>query len=302
MSAARRRTALTSRRPARLALATAAAALLIVVLAVLVRPSDDTPDSTRRSPAADTTTPIPERRLDGPAKLPEPQGADVATKAILAASVNAGAIRRGGGRRPLVALTFDDGPGPDTARVVAILRRTKTPATFFQVGRNIDAYPYPARATMLLDRVALGDHTYTHRLLKGVDLAGQRQELISNAATMMAHGEGAPRIFRPPYGGYDATTQQLMAQRGMAMVLWSVDSRDFARPGVGRIVRTVMEWVTPGAIVLLHDGGGDRTQTVEALPRIVKALRARGYGLVTVPELLRRDPPRRARPSRGRQG
>jgi len=297
VSVVRRLIALTARWPVRLALGTIAAALLIGVLALLVSPTGDG----ARAPSARPTTaaaPIPIKRLQGPSALPAPADADAETRAVLAASVNVGPIRHGGGRRPLVALTFDDGPSTDTAKVVAILRRMKTAATFFQVGRSIDEHPFPARATMLLDRVALGDHTYTHRLLKGVGMAQQRAEVVSTAATMRAHGEPAPRIFRPPYGAYDTTTQQLMAERGMALVLWSVDSRDYTRPGVTRIVRTVMDGVTPGAIVLLHDGGGDRTQTVKALPRIVKAIRARGYDLVTVPELLLRDPPRRARASR----
>jgi peptidoglycan/xylan/chitin deacetylase (PgdA/CDA1 family) len=192
-----------------------------------------------------------------------------------------------------VALTFDDGPGPYTGRILAILRRTNTPATFFQVGKNVEADPYPAHATALLQRVAIGDHTYTHRSLAAMDVGGQRDEILSTAATMEAQGERPPRLFRPPYGAFNQDTETLMTQRGMALILWSVDSQDYARPGVERIVNNVVSAATPGAIVLMHDGGGDRSQTVKALPRIITRLRARGYGLVTVPELLVRDPPRR---------
>ena len=79
------------------------------------------------------------------------------------------------------------------------------------------------------------------------------------------------------------------------MVLWDVDSRDWTRPGVGRIVRNVVSRVRPGSIVLLHDGGGLRWQTVAAVPAIVRALRARGFRFVTVPRMMRVDPPWRAR-------
>lgn len=174
---------------------------------------------------------------------------------------------------------------------MAILRGSDTPASFFQVGHSVDEDPYPARATMLLDRVAIGDHTYTHHSLMPMTMDQQQDEIISTAATMQAHGEQAPRLFRPPYGAFNQDTEALMAQRGMAMILWSVDSQDYERPGTKRIVANVMSGARPGAIVLLHDGGGDRGQTVKALPKIIKALRHRGYGLVTVPELLKRDPP-----------
>jgi peptidoglycan/xylan/chitin deacetylase (PgdA/CDA1 family) len=235
---------------------------------------------------------IPVKRLTGPAKLPAPPVTDEETQAVLAAEERVGPIRHGGGARRLVALTFDDGPGPYTGRILAILRRTATPATFFQVGKNLEENPNPGQATALLDRVAIGDHTYTHHSLTAMTRDQQSDEIISTAATMEAQDEKPPRLFRPPYGAFNQDTQALMSERGMALILWSVDSQDYARPGVKRIVENVISAATPGAIVLMHDGGGDRSQTVKALPRIIKRLRARGYGLVTVPELLLRDPPR----------
>ncbi|MCW2997060.1 MAG: polysaccharide deacetylase [Solirubrobacterales bacterium] len=242
--------------------------------------------------AAATKKAIPVKRLVGPATLPAPPPADEQTQAVLAANERVGAIRHGGGDRHMVALTFDDGPGAYTGQILAILRRSKTPATFFQVGKNLEENPNPGQATALLDHVAIGDHTYTHHSLAAMTLDQQRDEIISTAATMEAQGEKPPRLFRPPYGAFNQDTLALMTQRGMALILWSVDSEDYARPGVERIVRNVVSAATPGAIVLMHDGGGDRSQTVKALPKIIQRLRARGYGLVTVPELLRRDPPR----------
>ncbi len=236
---------------------------------------------------------IPARRLVGPKTLPEPAPADAEAKAVVAADRRVGPIRHGGGKRRLVALTFDDGPGPYTEQVLAILRRTKTPATFFQVGKNLEENPLPAQATRLLDRVAIGDHTYTHHNLMTMTRRQQEDEIISTAAVMQAQGEEVPRVFRPPYGSFNQVTERLITERGMALILWSVDSQDYAQPGVDRIVHNVVSAATPGAIVLMHDGGGDRSQTVKALPQIIKRLRARGYGLVTVPELLEKDPPRK---------
>ncbi len=244
-------------------------------------------------PGAATDEGIPALGRPAPPPLRVPVVDDEEARAVVAAGERVGVIRRGGAARPLVALTFDDGPGPATGAILAILRRTATPATFFQVGRNLDAYPAPARATTLLDRVAIGDHTYTHHSLVAMDIGRQRDEIMSTAATMVAQGEEAPRLFRPPYGAYNEDTTTLMTERGMTLILWSVDSDDYDRPGVSRIARNVVAGAAPGAIVLMHDGGGDRSQTVRALPRIIRRLRARGYGLVTVPELLLRDPPRR---------
>ncbi len=246
------------------------------------------------SASATAPGPIPSRRLVGPKKLPAPTPMDVEARAVVAADKRVGPIRHGGGRRHLVALTFDDGPGPYTGPLLAVLRRTRTAATFFQVGKNLEQNPLPARATRLLDRVEIGDHTYTHHSLLTMTHDQQEDEIISTAAVMQAQGEELPRVFRPPYGAFNQVTERLMTERGMALILWSVDSEDYAMPGVDRIVRNVLSAVKPGAIVLMHDGGGDRSQTVKALPQIIRRLRARGFGLVTVPELLERDPPRKA--------
>lgn len=235
---------------------------------------------------------IPAKRLVGPKKLPAPSAGDAETRAVLAVGRQIGPIRHAGGTRRMVALTFDDGPGPFTGRILAILRRTRTPATFFQVAKNLDENPDPARATTLLDRVEIADHTYTHHSLLTMTYRQQEDELISSAATMESQGEKVPRLFRPPYGAFNQDTEKLMLTRGMAMILWSVDSQDYARPGVDRIVENVVSAVTPGAIVLMHDGGGDRSETVAALPHIIRRLRHKGYGLVTVPELLLKDPPK----------
>jgi peptidoglycan/xylan/chitin deacetylase (PgdA/CDA1 family) len=98
-------------------------------------------------------------------------------------------------------------------------------------------------------------------------------------------------LFRPPYGSYNATTMRELHALHLLMVLWSVDTGDYLQPGVSVIVERALAGAHAGAIILMHDAGGTRTQTIAALPRIISELRARGFHLVTVPELLRDDPP-----------
>jgi peptidoglycan/xylan/chitin deacetylase (PgdA/CDA1 family) len=195
-------------------------------------------------------------------------------------------------RKREVALTFDDGPSAWTPKVVRALRRKHAAATFFPVGYGITRYP----RYLQLERDAgfvVGDHTMNHPLL--TQLSGPRQigEIDGQARLLRLAHLPYPRLFRPPYGAFDSDTRGLLQERRMLMVLWSVNPADYTRPGSKRIVKGVLDSVTPGAIVLLHDGGGDRSQTVAAIPRIVHRLRARGYKIVTVPRLLADDPPPR---------
>jgi peptidoglycan/xylan/chitin deacetylase (PgdA/CDA1 family) len=201
-------------------------------------------------------------------------------------------VLAGSRRRREVALTFDDGPSRFTPRLVAELRRRHVPATFFPVGQPIDAYP---RYLRLEHRrgFPVGDHTMTHPLLARLPRQTQAAELDGQAALLTRAGIPYPRLFRPPYGSFDADTLGLLGERRMLMVLWSVNPEDYYRPGKQAIVARVLAGVRPGSIVLMHDGGGDRTQTVAAVPAIVRMLRRRHYRLVTVARLLRDDPPPR---------
>jgi peptidoglycan/xylan/chitin deacetylase (PgdA/CDA1 family) len=191
----------------------------------------------------------------------------------------------GSHQRREIALTFDDGPGPATLGVLAILRRARVPATFFEIGRSARAYPAIARRVVAAG-MAIGDHTESHALLPRLSAAGQQVEIAAAARDIQRLGAPYPRLFRPPYGGFDAVTLALLRAAGMLMVLWAVDSKDFTRPGAKRIIYTAVSGARPGAVILFHDGGGDRSQTLAAVPQIIAALRARGYALRTVPELL----------------
>jgi peptidoglycan/xylan/chitin deacetylase (PgdA/CDA1 family) len=198
----------------------------------------------------------------------------------------------GSARRREVALTFDDGPSPWTPKLVNALRRRNAPATFFPIGYAIRRYGHYLK---LLRRrgYPIGDHTMNHPFLSRFPVSFQTGEIDGQAGLLQRAGVGYPRLFRPPYGSFNADTRLLLHERRMLMVLWSVNPQDYFRPGTKAIVSRVLAAVRPGAIVLMHDGGGDRSQTVAAVPAIVHKLRARGYRLVTIPRLLADDPPPR---------
>ncbi len=198
-------------------------------------------------------------------------------------------VRMAGAQHRLVALTFDDGPSPYTDRLLAELQRLRVPATFFVVG-----YQLPTFAPQLQHEVAagmtVGDHTLDHPNLAQLSAGDQQHQVVGDATEIRSYGAPYPRLFRPPYGSYDQTTRALLAHQRMLSALWSVDSEDYTRPGVDAIVRNVVSAVRPGSIVLMHDGGGDRSETLAAVPRIVAELRRQGYGFASVPHLLLENP------------
>jgi peptidoglycan/xylan/chitin deacetylase (PgdA/CDA1 family) len=200
-------------------------------------------------------------------------------------------VRLAGTQHKLVALTFDDGPGPYTSAVIDTLQRLAVPGTFFIVGRELTDFGAATVQRQASLGLPLGDHTQDHANLSQLAPAGQRAEIARASRAMMTYGAPRPRLFRPPYGAYDQATFTLLRRMRMLTVLWSVDSEDYLKPGVARIVQNVVGSVTPGAIVLMHDAGGDRSETIAALPLIVRALRRRGYGFTTVPRLLLENPP-----------
>ena len=198
-------------------------------------------------------------------------------------------VRIAGARHRELALTFDDGPGPYTPAIVRVLRRLHAPATFFEVGME-DRYFEADTAAIVAAGDPVGDHTETHPPMSQLSRRRQERELLEQADAIGDAGAPFPRMFRPPYGVWSATTLSVLKQYRMLMVLWSVDTGDYQQPGVATIVSRALTGARPGAIILLHDAGGNRSQTVAALPRIVRRLRARGYRLVTVPRLLLDNP------------
>ena len=201
-------------------------------------------------------------------------------------------ISAGGRERRDIALTFDDGPGPYTPRLLNQLQRLRVAATFFEIGFMFQWFHDSATRELQMGD-AIGDHTETHPMMAQLSPAAQRSQIVDQTQWVHKYGGPFPRLWRPPYGSYNSATLAILRQEHMLMVLWTVDTDDYLRPGVSVIVHNALAGARPGAIILMHDAGGDRTQTIAALPMIVRGLRARGYRLVTIPQLILNDPPRR---------
>ncbi|HEX5298741.1 MAG TPA: bifunctional polysaccharide deacetylase/glycosyltransferase family 2 protein [Streptosporangiaceae bacterium] len=187
-----------------------------------------------------------------------------------------------------VALTFDDGPDPTwTPKVLAVLRRYRVPGTFFLVGAHVASYQGLVREE-LRDGDEIGSHTYTHANLA---TAGWREDFeLTLTQNALAGAAGIrTRLLRMPYSSTpdalsaaDWRAAARAGRDGYLVVLTSLDTRDWARPGAARIVTAAMPRDHRGAVIMFHDGGGDRAQTVAALPAIITQLRARGYHFTTV--------------------
>jgi peptidoglycan/xylan/chitin deacetylase (PgdA/CDA1 family) len=201
-------------------------------------------------------------------------------------------VTSGGGRRREIALTFDDGPGPYTPEVLRTLKRLDAPATFFEVG-FMERWFHASTTQAISEGHVVGDHTESHPKLGALPRPVQRTQIVSQADWLHKLGAPRPRLFRPPFGSFDARTFRVLHNNRMLMVLWSVDTDDYRQPGVRVIVGRALAGAKPGAIMLMHDAGGARSQTIAALPEIIRKLRQRHFKLVTVPQLLLDDPPPR---------
>jgi len=199
-------------------------------------------------------------------------------------------VRIAGAQHRELALSFDDGPGPYTPKILSILERYNVPATFFEVG-ILERYFHASTRAIVAHGYAIGDHTFSHYPMSRLSPSDQRAQLLEGARALQRYGAPFPRLFRAPFGMWDSHTVALLRHYRMLMVLWTVDTSDYLQPGASRIVKTVLAGAKPGAIILLHDAGGTRAETVAALPKIIARLRARGYKLVTVPRLLLDNPP-----------
>ncbi|WP_409483156.1 polysaccharide deacetylase family protein [Arsenicicoccus dermatophilus] len=181
-------------------------------------------------------------------------------------------------RLSCVALTFDDGPGPYTARLLDELSAAGVRATFFTLGQNVQAQPDVVRRAVSAGMV-VGNHTWDHRDLRRLDASQQRREVEDTDRVLgPILGAERPTLVRPPYGSFDATTKTL----GHPLVLWDVDTEDWKNRDVAQTTRRAVDGARAGSIVLMHD---IHPSTVEAVPGIVRALQAKGLTLVTVPEL-----------------
>jgi peptidoglycan/xylan/chitin deacetylase (PgdA/CDA1 family) len=196
-------------------------------------------------------------------------------------------ISCGGTRGRDVALTFDDGPSPYTAQIIRTLRKAQAQATFFLVGNRLQYWPKLAHAELRVG--AVGNHTWSHPDLRRLP---SWLVWLEVARTQWAIGQETgtkPLLFRVPYALHTRRTDEIVRKLGLLEVFWDVDSQDdVPNARVADVVRNVERGLRPGAIVIMHDL---HPWTVRALPQILAAIRKRGLGAVSLPELLAADPP-----------
>jgi peptidoglycan/xylan/chitin deacetylase (PgdA/CDA1 family) len=197
-------------------------------------------------------------------------------------------VGRGPAGTRAVALTFDDGPWTDTSKFLDVLEREHVPATFFEIGRQIATYGHGGaiERRMLADGDMIGDHTWNHA---DVARAGSfaEGEIAQTAAAIRTATHGfVPCLFRAPYGDVSPALIRLARSMGFTVIQWDVDPRDWATPGVSSIYDNVIAHAHNGAIIIQHDGGGDRSQTLAALPLEIEQLRREGYQFETVTQML----------------
>jgi peptidoglycan-N-acetylglucosamine deacetylase len=197
----------------------------------------------------------------------------------------------GGGTGPYVALTFDDGPGPFSTQLVDVLRRNGARATFFLIGRKVVRRPELARTEASVG--ALGDHSFTHTNLITLSPEQIRRELARTQKAIRRVTRRKPVLFRPPFGDNDPGILQIARRLGMLEVMWNADSGDASEPSTPssqQIYQNLVDRVRPGAIVLLHEDESVPL-TLDAVRMFLPVLKQRGLQAVTVPKLLRVDPP-----------
>jgi peptidoglycan-N-acetylglucosamine deacetylase len=191
----------------------------------------------------------------------------------------------------IVALTFDDGPNPPyTEQILDILKEKQISATFFLIGSNAAKHPDLVRR-IVAEGHQIGNHTYNHIDLLKVDRETAAAEIDRTNEVLRAAVGFAPQVVRPPHGFRDPAIMEVMANRNMTVVEWSVMSKDWTNPGVETIVRRTMGKVQNGSVILLHDGDGiastsSRDQTVAATRQIIDELSAQGYKFVTVDKIV----------------
>ncbi|HEY2831365.1 MAG TPA: polysaccharide deacetylase family protein [Sporichthyaceae bacterium] len=180
-----------------------------------------------------------------------------------------------------VALTFDDGPGPYTTRLLGLLAAANVRATFFLIGESARDFPDQVRAEQAQGE-EVGDHSWSHPQLTHLD-DPQVADQFNRTADEIASLDGQrPTLIRPPYGAVDARVNSVLGDQGAPEILWSVDTLDWLHRNPDSVYERAMHDVRPGSIILMHD---IHPTTVDAVPRLIDALKSQGYTLVTVSQL-----------------
>ncbi len=203
----------------------------------------------------------------------------------------------GGPRGHELAFTFDDGPGVYTHYALKKLEQAHERATFFVVGKSIEAWP--GWINRELKVATLGDHTFTHSDLLEMPLSEVDTELQSNRRLIERDSRQSVDLFRPPYGAQDRSVNQVASHLGLLDIMWSMDSRDSLGANWAGIIKNVESDLRPGAIILMHENRG---QTIRALTTLLPVLHKRHLRSVSLPELFATDPPTPAQLRRGVSG
>ena len=192
----------------------------------------------------------------------------------------------------LIALTFDDGPDETTEQILDVLNQFQVKATFFVVGENCRMRP-EVLVRISKEGHEIGNHTYKHPKFRGKTKEQIGQEIAETNKTISDIIGREPVLFRPPGGTVNNNVVEAAKEPQVRIVLWTPesDSKDWINPGVGRIIMNVLKSSHAGNIVLMHDGGGNRSQTLYALPEIIRRLKDRGFTFVTVTELMEKAAP-----------
>ena len=185
-----------------------------------------------------------------------------------------------------IALTFDDGPHPrNTPEILKILDKYGVKATFFVIG--INAKNYPEALSMVIDGGhEIGNHTYSHQVLKNLSKDAISKEIIDTEMEISKQNEFTTTLIRPPCGFYDENLVGLAKENNYKVVLWSIDTHDWAHASVESIVTSINNKVKGGDIILFHDYISGENNTPKALQVIIPKLLSQGYKFVTVSELL----------------
>jgi peptidoglycan-N-acetylglucosamine deacetylase len=177
----------------------------------------------------------------------------------------------------VIALTIDDGPSPGyTPQILRLLERHRVTASFSMIGQSVAYYPGIARDVADAGHTIV-NHTWNHANLTRLRSAQMRAEISRAADAIHAAAGARPVMFRAPYGAWSRATLEYCASEGLTPLDWSVDPRDWARPGSAAIIQNIMRNTRTGSIILEHDGGGDRSQTVAALEVVIPRLLDEGY-------------------------
>jgi polysaccharide deacetylase family sporulation protein PdaB len=195
-------------------------------------------------------------------------------------------------KKKWIAFTFDDGPHPRyTKQILDILHKHHAKATFFVVGKRAQQYPHLLKE-MQNNGHEIANHTYHHPMMSQVNMEKLTKEIQLTDEVIHGITGKTPRLFRPPGGEYSEKVVQASKTGNHLVIMWSwtQDTKDWSNPGTEKIVTNVCRNARPGNIVLFHDFGRNRTQTVQAVEKIIQTLSQEGYKFVTVSELLSERP------------